>query len=152
MSLQIRCEIVRKVTGQSLGGFFRQEIAEPMEADFHIGTPESVFSRIVNLIPPEGGDLAGGDVDPNSVAGRGLGEGAIAPDPTRKTAGAHHRRRVNHRSIEAWRVLMEGAWEVAGGLAHEGRAAGLRREARARSMGTESESATDRGRKHDFYP
>ncbi len=46
-------EIVRRVTGQSIGNFFRQEIAEPMDADFHIGTPARLDSRIGNLIPPE---------------------------------------------------------------------------------------------------
>ncbi len=45
-------EIVRRVTGQSLGNFFRQEIAEPLGADFHIGTPESAEPRICDLIPP----------------------------------------------------------------------------------------------------
>lgn len=45
-------EIVRRVTGQTLGNFFRQEIAEPLGADFHIGTPESVEPRIAALIPP----------------------------------------------------------------------------------------------------
>ncbi len=46
-------EIVRRVTGQSIGNFFRQEIAEPMEADFHISTSAQLDSRIGNLIPPE---------------------------------------------------------------------------------------------------
>ncbi len=45
-------EVVRRVTGQSIGDFFRQEIAEPVEADFHIGTPEACFPRICDLTPP----------------------------------------------------------------------------------------------------
>jgi CubicO group peptidase (beta-lactamase class C family) len=45
-------EIVRRVTGQTIGNFFRQEIAEPLGADFHIGTPESAEPRVSNLIPP----------------------------------------------------------------------------------------------------
>jgi CubicO group peptidase (beta-lactamase class C family) len=45
-------EIVRRVTGQSIGSFFRQEIAEPLGADFHIGTPESSEPRVATLIPP----------------------------------------------------------------------------------------------------
>lgn len=45
-------EIVRRVTGQSIGNFFRQEIAQPLGADFHIGTPDSAEPRIGNLIPP----------------------------------------------------------------------------------------------------
>ncbi len=46
-------EVVRRITGQTLGQFFRQEVAEPLEADFHIGVPETEFGRITNLIPPE---------------------------------------------------------------------------------------------------
>lgn len=33
-------EIVRRVTGKSLGTFFRDEIAGPLGADFHIGVPD----------------------------------------------------------------------------------------------------------------
>lgn len=45
-------EVVRRVTGQTLGAFFAQEIAMPLNADFHIGTPESVMPRISPLTPP----------------------------------------------------------------------------------------------------
>ena len=42
-------EILRRVDGRSLGAFFREEIAEPLEADFHIGTPDSGFPRIAEV-------------------------------------------------------------------------------------------------------
>ncbi|MEM9573303.1 MAG: serine hydrolase domain-containing protein [Pseudomonadota bacterium] len=45
-------EVVRRVTGQTLGAFYKQEIADPLGADFHIGTPESEFSRISPLETP----------------------------------------------------------------------------------------------------
>lgn len=45
-------EVVRRVTGKSLGTFFREEIAEPLEADFHIGLDEVHFNRVGELIPP----------------------------------------------------------------------------------------------------
>ena len=32
-------EVVRRITGESLGTVFREEIAEPLGADFHIGLP-----------------------------------------------------------------------------------------------------------------
>jgi CubicO group peptidase (beta-lactamase class C family) len=51
-------EIVRRVTGVSCGTFFRTEIAEPLNADFHIGTGPEHFDRIGELIPPES-DLGG---------------------------------------------------------------------------------------------
>jgi CubicO group peptidase (beta-lactamase class C family) len=46
-------EVVRRVTGQTIGQFYRQEIAEPLGADFHIGTPEALDARIGLLIPPD---------------------------------------------------------------------------------------------------
>lgn len=42
-------EIVRRVDGRSLGTFFREEIAEPLGADFHIGTPDSAFPRVAEM-------------------------------------------------------------------------------------------------------
>jgi CubicO group peptidase (beta-lactamase class C family) len=47
-------EVVRRVTGLSLGTVFRQEIAEPMGADFYIGLPASEDARVADLIPPPG--------------------------------------------------------------------------------------------------
>jgi len=44
-------EVVRRITGRSLGTFFRQEIAEPLGADFHIGLPASEDGRVAELIP-----------------------------------------------------------------------------------------------------
>jgi CubicO group peptidase (beta-lactamase class C family) len=53
-------EVVRRITGRSLGTFFRQEIAEPLGADFHIGLPASEDRRVAELIlpPPPSGDGA----------------------------------------------------------------------------------------------
>jgi CubicO group peptidase (beta-lactamase class C family) len=45
-------EVVRRVTGKSLGTVFREEIAEPLGADFHIGLPASEDARVADLIPP----------------------------------------------------------------------------------------------------
>jgi CubicO group peptidase (beta-lactamase class C family) len=44
-------EVVRRITGRSLGTFFRQEIAEPLGADFHIGLRASEDGRVAELIP-----------------------------------------------------------------------------------------------------
>ena len=55
-------EVVRRITGKSLGTFFQDEIAKPLNADFFIGVPTSEFHRISRLIPfglgtaPDGGD------------------------------------------------------------------------------------------------
>jgi len=48
-------EIVRRVTGRSIGSFFREEVAEPLGADFHIGLPASEDDRVADLVPPAGG-------------------------------------------------------------------------------------------------
>lgn len=48
-------EVVRRITGKSLGTVFRQEIAEPLDADFHIGLPASEDARVADLIPPPAG-------------------------------------------------------------------------------------------------
>jgi CubicO group peptidase (beta-lactamase class C family) len=47
-------EVVRRVTGCSLGTVFRHEIAEPLGADFYIGLPASHDGRVADLIPPPG--------------------------------------------------------------------------------------------------
>jgi CubicO group peptidase (beta-lactamase class C family) len=44
-------EVVRRITGKSLGTVFREEIAKPLNADFHIGLPASEDSRVAEIIP-----------------------------------------------------------------------------------------------------
>lgn len=48
-------EVIRRITGRSLGTVFREEIAEPLGADFHIGLPASEDARVADLIPPPPG-------------------------------------------------------------------------------------------------
>ncbi|MFI5315421.1 MAG: serine hydrolase domain-containing protein [Myxococcota bacterium] len=43
-------ELVRRVSGKSLGAFFRDEIATPLGVEFHIGTPEAVEPRIAPVM------------------------------------------------------------------------------------------------------
>ena len=55
-------EVVRRITGKSLGTVFREEIAEPLGADFWIGLPASQDNRVAELIPPPvGASLADGE-------------------------------------------------------------------------------------------
>ena len=54
-------EVVRRVAGVSLGTFFANEIAGPLQADFHIGLDPVDFDRVGELIPaPGGGSLTSG--------------------------------------------------------------------------------------------
>jgi CubicO group peptidase (beta-lactamase class C family) len=54
-------EVVRRVTGQSLGTVFHEQFASPLGVDFHIGLPASEDSRVANLIPPVDGPPTLGD-------------------------------------------------------------------------------------------
>lgn len=47
-------EIVKRVDGRSLGTFFAEEIAGPLDADFHIGTGPEHDARVAHVIPPPG--------------------------------------------------------------------------------------------------
>lgn len=44
-------ELIRRVSGKSLGEFFKTEIAEPLGADFSIGLPEEEEHRVAPVIP-----------------------------------------------------------------------------------------------------
>jgi len=82
-------EVVRRIDGRSIGAFFREEVAEPLGADFHIGLDAADFGRVAEMIPDEPADdgvFAG--LDPGSIPARVF---ASAP------AGTEH---VN---TDAWR-------------------------------------------------
>jgi len=66
----LEAEVVRRITGRTIGEVFRTEIAEPLGADFHIGLPEAEEGRVGYVIPPEDalGVVAG--IDPDSIAVR----------------------------------------------------------------------------------
>lgn len=79
-------EIVRRITGQSLGGFFREHIADPLGADFHIGLDPAQFNRTAEM-------LAGGDIPqmpeemiPEFMRGREQGVPDVMP-PVTNTSG-----------------------------------------------------------------
>ncbi|MEO2168502.1 MAG: serine hydrolase domain-containing protein [bacterium] len=44
-------EVVRRITGESLGTTFRRRIAEPLGADFQIGVPDADHCRIAEMSP-----------------------------------------------------------------------------------------------------
>ncbi|MDX3747053.1 serine hydrolase domain-containing protein [Streptomyces sp. AK08-02] len=57
-------EVVRRVTGRTLGAFFAEEIAGPLGADFHIGLPREHDHRVSPVIPP-----AERPLDPDAAPG-----------------------------------------------------------------------------------
>ncbi len=50
-------EVVRRITGRSLGQFLKETVTDPLGADFHIGLPREADSRVAPLIPPPPIDL-----------------------------------------------------------------------------------------------
>jgi CubicO group peptidase (beta-lactamase class C family) len=73
-------EVVRRITGKTPGTFFRDEVAEPLGADFHIGLPEKHEPRVAEIIPaPElkPGDL--GYISPESMLGRAMNFPVTSP-------------------------------------------------------------------------
>ncbi|XOV86283.1 MAG: serine hydrolase domain-containing protein [Pseudomonadota bacterium] len=63
-------ELVRRISGKSIGTFFRDEIATPLGADFHIGMPDTVFPRVAEMIPAESPAAGPAQMDPDSIPGR----------------------------------------------------------------------------------
>ncbi len=64
-------EVVRRITGRTVGTYFREEIAEPLGLDFHIGLPEALEPRLATLIGGLGagtGAAEGTGVDPQALA------------------------------------------------------------------------------------
>ncbi|MEZ5323309.1 MAG: serine hydrolase domain-containing protein [Microthrixaceae bacterium] len=45
-------EVVRRVTGRSLGRFFAEEVAGPLDLDFFIGLPAEELARVSHVYPP----------------------------------------------------------------------------------------------------
>ena len=72
-------EIVKRVDGRSLGTFFAEEVAGPLGADFHIGTPPEYDSRVARVIPPTS-PLSAADTASDSIAMRTFGNPALRAD------------------------------------------------------------------------
>lgn len=63
-------EIVRRVTGDTIGAWFAREIAAPLDADFHIGLAAEHDHRVSPISPPRPLPVAPATVDPDGVAVR----------------------------------------------------------------------------------
>jgi CubicO group peptidase (beta-lactamase class C family) len=64
-------EVVRRVDGRTLGTFFADEVAKPLDLDFFIGLPEEHEPRVAMLVGNLGGlggGDAGSDMDPETRA------------------------------------------------------------------------------------
>jgi CubicO group peptidase (beta-lactamase class C family) len=45
-------EIIKRISGKSVGNFFREEIAEPLNIDFHIGLDDKHHDRVAEIHQP----------------------------------------------------------------------------------------------------
>lgn len=112
-------ELVRRVTGTSLGRFFAAELAAPLGADFHIGTPAEHADRVATLVPPPAMPSQGTAWDPDSIAARTLTNPVVPVSATSTpgwrsaeigAAGGHG----NARSVARLQALFSGRGESAG--------------------------------------
>ena len=60
-------EVIRRVTGKSIGTVFREEIAGPLGADFWIGLPASEDDRVAELIPPPPAEAVGAGAQQSEI-------------------------------------------------------------------------------------
>jgi CubicO group peptidase (beta-lactamase class C family) len=84
-------EVVRRITGKTIGEFFKSDVAEVVGADFHIGVDPSDFSRIADLVAAQevapmleaeadsipGRVFAGLDLSPETIASSGWRQAEI---------------------------------------------------------------------------
>ena len=83
-------EVVKRVSGISLGAYFAQEIAAPLGLDFWIGTPAEAHPRVAPLLAdelpdsPELTEAINAFMGPDTILGRALAApgGAIRVDPS----------------------------------------------------------------------
>ncbi len=77
-------EIVRRITGKTLGAFFRDEVAARLGADFHIGLPASEDARVAELVPPSAEENAAAGVsssyDSETLASKVVSNPPVRPE------------------------------------------------------------------------
>lgn len=78
-------EILRRITGRTMGQFFAEEVAGPLGADFHIGFGPEHDERCGELIPP-GGALGDADLAPDALPIRTLSNPALTATEPRTRA------------------------------------------------------------------
>ncbi len=98
-------ELVRRVTGRTLGTFFREEVAEPLGADFHIGLPPEHDARVSPVFPVQEVEPVGNPPVTPLYANRPEWRRAEIP-----AAGGHG----NARAVGAVQSVLAGGGEARG--------------------------------------
>ena len=109
-------EVVRRVTGETVGAFFRERVAGPLGADFHIGLDPAEFGRVANVIPPPPPDPG---LEIPEMAARTLGNPPLTADaawadPWRRAEIPAANGHGNARSVAAVQSVVANAGEVRG--------------------------------------
>jgi CubicO group peptidase (beta-lactamase class C family) len=73
-------EVVRRITGRSVGEYFADEVAGPLGADFHIGLPAEHDHRVALTVPPPSRDEDYTASTPGSGANPSAGTGIRVRD------------------------------------------------------------------------
>ena len=57
-------ELIRRITGQTLGAYFQEKVAGPLAADFYIGLPDAEMGRVADIIGPNRARVPQKKIDP----------------------------------------------------------------------------------------
>ncbi|MDH3641485.1 MAG: beta-lactamase family protein [Gammaproteobacteria bacterium] len=80
-------EVIRRITGKTMGTWFRENVAEPLGADFHIGVATQDLPRVADLLPdPAAGDTPMFEMDKDSMMGRVFGSTNLTNDAVNSEA------------------------------------------------------------------
>jgi CubicO group peptidase (beta-lactamase class C family) len=88
-------EVIRRITGRDTGTFFADEVAGPLQADFHIGLPADHDGRVAPVIAPPSSP-SGDWVASAPSASQGSGTSSVTAETG---AGI----RVSDANTQAWR-------------------------------------------------
>jgi CubicO group peptidase (beta-lactamase class C family) len=110
-------EVVRRITGQTVGAFFAREIAEPLGVDFHIGLAAGHDGRVAEGVPPTVPEVPLGG--PGSIGARVFSN---PPLPRERMRDAWFRRAEipaangfgNARAVARFNALLACGGEVGG--------------------------------------
>ena len=112
-------EVVRRVTGRTLGRYFADEIAGPLGADFHIGLAAEHDHRVSNIVPPPPLPFDLDSLDRDSVMYKTFT--GPAPDPTAAWTSAWRRAEIgaanghgNARSVARIQALVSNGGVIDG--------------------------------------
>ena len=112
-------EVVRRVTGRTLGRYFAEELAGPLGADFHIGLAAEHDHRVSNIVPPPPLPFDLDSLDRDSVMFKTFT--GPPPDPTAAWTSAWRRAEIgaanghgNARSVARVQALVSNGGVIDG--------------------------------------